>query len=320
MILLVTGCCGFIGSNFVQHMIAKYPDYRIINLDKLTYAGNPENLKIIENNPNYKFVKGDIVDKQVVESVMKDCDAVVNFAAESHVDRSINASEDFIKTNILGTSILLDAAKKFNIKRFIQIGTDEVYGSLSMADKPSTEEDSLKPRSPYSASKASADCLALAYYATYSLPVVVTRSSNNYGPYQFPEKLIPLFITNLIEGKKVPLMGKGENVRDWLYVQDNCEAIDLVLHAGEVGQIYNIGGDNERTNMQVTEAILKPLNKDRSSIQEIPHRLGHDFRYSLNCDKIKMLGWRPTVNFESGILRTVDWYRNNEQWWRRLKK
>jgi len=323
MNILVTGGAGFIGSNFIRHILVKYPDYKIINLDKLTYAGNLDNLRDIEhkyglNEKRYGFVRGDICDATVVDEVVgRKPDAVVHFAAESHVDRSIINSQEFLQTNILGTRILLEAARKYNIGKFVQIGTDEVYGSVE--DGYSKEEDILEPNSPYSASKAAADLLARAYWITFGMPVVITRSSNNFGPHQYPEKLIPLFILNLIEGKKAPLYGDGMNVRDWLHVFDNCEAIDLVLHHGKIGEIYNIGGDNERTNLDVTRTILDYLNFNENFIEYIKDRPGHDRRYALDSTKIKQLGWEPKQRFEEAIKDTIEWYRNNEWWWKRIK-
>jgi dTDP-glucose 4,6-dehydratase len=316
--ILVTGGCGFIGSNFIRYILEN-TIYKVINYDALTYAGNKENLKDLNGNPRYKFVIGDVCDKSLVLETMKECDMVVHFAAESHVDRSIEDSKAFIQTNFVGTSVLLEAAREIGVKKFLQIGTDEVYGSLSMDDPSSVETDNLDPRSPYSSSKAAADLLALSYFHTYDLPVVVSRSSNNYGPYQFPEKLIPLFITNLIESKKVPLMGKGENIRDWLYVEDNCAGLLVILEKGKDGEIYNVGGDNEKTNMQITNTILTGMGKDETWIKPIPHRLGHDFRYSLSSKKTIALGWKSKYNFEEGMKKTIQWYIKNDTWWRKLK-
>ncbi|HPM42881.1 MAG TPA: dTDP-glucose 4,6-dehydratase [Candidatus Omnitrophota bacterium] len=316
--IFVTGCAGFIGSNFVRHMLNKYPDYHITNLDKLTYCGNLDNLKDLEGNKNYKFVRGDIADERTVDGLVKDSDAVINFAAETHVDRSISDPACFVRTNVFGTHALLEAAKKHHVARYIQISTDEVYGSILKGEFK--EEDPLLPNSPYSASKAGADLLVRSYFVTYKLPVIITRSSNNYGPYQYPEKVIPLFITNLIEGKKVPLYADGMNVRDWLYVVDNCEAIDTVLHKGEPGEIYNIGGGNEITNLELTRTILKELGKDESSIEYVADRPGHDKRYALSISKIAKLGWKPRHDFHSALRLTVEWYKNNTAWWRRLKE
>ncbi|TKJ17934.1 dTDP-glucose 4,6-dehydratase [Candidatus Woesearchaeota archaeon B3_Woes] len=315
--IFITGGCGFIGSNFIK-LLLNETEYQIINYDMLTYAGNLNNLKEDEKNPKYFFIKGDICDKERVLKSLEGCDVLINFAAESHVDRSIKNASNFITTNILGTSILLDAAKELGIKKFIQISTDEVYGSLTKEDSSSKEEDILKPSSPYSSSKASAELLALSYYKTHKLPVIITRSSNNYGLYQYPEKLIPLFIINLINNKKVSLMGKGENIRDWIHVEDNCRGILNIIEKGKVGEIYNIGGENEKTNMEITKCILDEFNKDESWIKEIPHRLGHDFRYSLDCSKIKQLGWKPKYTFQEGMKKTIKWYRENPSWWKKL--
>ncbi len=316
--ILVTGGCGFIGSNFIRHLLNKYPDYEIVNLDKLTYAGNLENLRDIEEKPNYRFVKGDICDERIVDSVVKEgVNAILNFAAESHVDRSILGPESFIKTDIYGTHTLLGAARKYKIKRIVQISTDEVYGSIEKGSF--RETDPLNPSSPYAASKASADLLCLSYFTTYKLPIIITRSSNNYGSYQFPEKLIPLFITNALENRPLPLYGDGLNVRDWLYVLDNCRAIDLILHKGRIGEIYNVGADNERTNIEITKTILKILEKGENLIKRVKDRPGHDRRYSLDSTKIRELGWKPEYNFKKALKETVNWYRNNESWWRKLK-
>ena len=314
MKILVTGGAGFIGSCFVRHMLKKHPDYKIVNLDSLTYAGNIENLDDIKNNPNYTFVKANICDKQKVDEIVSDIDCIVNFAAESHVDRSILNPEIFIETNVLGTLNLLEAAKKHKIKRYLQVSTDEVYGSLGK-DGYFYETTPLSPNSPYSASKASADMLVKAYFETYKTPVLITRCSNNYGPYQYPEKLIPFFISKLLKGEKVPLYGDGLNVRDWLYVYDHCSAIDTVLHKGNIGEVYNVGGHNEKSNIEITKIILKEMNKDESSIEYVQDRLGHDRRYAIDNNKITTtLGWEPSVTFEEGIKLTIDWYLNNTQW------
>lgn len=314
MKILVTGGAGFIGSCFVRHMLKKHPDYKIINLDCLTYAGNIENLDDVKNNPNYTFIKANICDKQKVDEIVSDVDCIVNFAAESHVDRSILNPEIFIETNVLGTLNLLEAAKKHKIKRYLQISTDEVYGSLGK-DGYFYETTPLSPNSPYSASKASADMLVKAYFETYKTPVLITRCSNNYGPYQYPEKLIPFFISKLLKGEKVPLYGDGLNVRDWLYVYDHCSAIDTVLHKGNIGEVYNVGGHNEKSNIEITKIILKEMNKDESSIEYVQDRLGHDRRYAIDNNKITTtLGWEPSVTFEEGIKLTIDWYLNNTQW------
>lgn len=314
MNILVTGGAGFIGSCFVRHMLNKYKDYKIINLDLLTYAGNLENLKDVENNPNYKFVHGDICDKKLVRELMSQVNVCVNFAAESHVDRSITGPEVFVQTNVQGTLNLLEAAKEFKVDRYLQVSTDEVYGSLG-ATGYFTEETPLAPNSPYSASKASSDMLVRAYYETYNMPVLTTRCSNNYGPYQFPEKLIPLFISNLLNNKQVPVYGDGLNVRDWLYVYDHCSAIDAVLHKGKIGDVYNIGGNNEKTNMEITKLLINELGKDESSIKYVEDRLGHDKRYAIDSSKMKNeLGWSPSVTFEEGIKLTIQWYLENQEW------
>ena len=314
MRLLVTGGAGFIGNCFVRHILNKYPDYKVINLDALTYAGNLENLKDVENNPNYKFVHGNICDKKLVRELMAEVDACVNFAAESHVDRSITGPEIFVETNIQGTLNLLQNAKEFKIDRYLQVSTDEVYGTLGKTGY-FTEETPLAPNSPYSASKTGADLLVRAYYETYKMPVLTTRCSNNYGPYQYPEKLIPLFISNLLKGKQVPVYGDGMNVRDWLYVYDHCAAIDTVLHKGRIGEVYNIGGNNEKANIEITKLLIKELGKDESSIKYVEDRLGHDRRYAIDSSKIqKELGWSPSVTFEEGIKLTIDWYLKNQDW------
>lgn len=315
--ILITGGAGFIGSNFVHYILEKYPDYRVKVLDKLTYAGNLDNLRDVMDDKRFTFIKGDICDKELVKKVAKDVDYIVNFAAETHVDRSILDSEAFIRTDILGTYTLLEVVRELNIERFVQISTDEVYGSIT---EGSFKEDApLNPSSPYAASKAGADLLVNAYWVTYKLPVLITRSSNNYGPYQYPEKLIPLFITNALEDKPLPLYGDGMNVRDWLYVKDNCEAIDLVLHKGEPGEIYNIGGDNERTNIEITKRILAILGKPESLIRYVADRKGHDRRYSIDSTRIHNLGWRPRTDFDKGLEETVRWYVDNRWWWERIK-
>lgn len=314
MKILVTGGAGFIGSCFVRHMLNKHQDYKIINIDALTYAGNIANLDDVKNNPNYTFVHGNICDKKLVRELISECDAVVNFAAESHVDRSITNPEIFIETNVQGTLNLLQASKELGVDRYLQVSTDEVYGTLGTTGY-FYETTPLAPNSPYSASKASADMLTRAYYETYKLPVLNTRCSNNYGPYQYPEKLIPFFISQLLKGEKVPVYGDGLNVRDWLYVYDHCEAIDTVLHKGKVGEVYNIGGHNEKTNMEITHLILEAMGKDESSIKYVQDRLGHDRRYAISNDKITSeLGWKPSLTFEQGIKITIDWYLNNQEW------
>jgi len=314
--ILVTGGAGFIGSNFVRYMLERHPDYRIVNLDKLTYAGNLDNLRDIEDNPRYEFIKGDICDGALIGKVMKGVDVVLNFAAESHVDRSIVSPDEFVMTNVLGVNTLLKAARESGVERLIQISTDEVYGSIERGSFKET--DPLTPSSPYAASKAGGDLLAHSYWVTYKFPVIITRSSNNFGPYQYPEKLIPLFVTNALEGKSLPLYGDGMNVRDWLYVLDNCEAIDFVLHKGKEGEIYNIGSDNELPNIEITREILRILGKPSSLIQFVQDRPGHDWRYSINSDKIKKLGWRPRHAFKEALEQTIRWYRGNEWWWRKL--
>lgn len=312
--LLVTGGAGFIGSCFVRHILNKYPNYKVINLDALTYCGNLENLKDVENNPNYTFVHGNICDKKLARELVKEVDCVVNFAAESHVDNSIKTPEIFIETNVQGTLNLLQASKELGVERYLQVSTDEVYGSLG-ATGYFYETTPLSPNSPYSASKASADMLVRAYHETYKLPVLNTRCSNNYGPYQYPEKLIPFFISKLLRGEKVPVYGDGLNVRDWLYVYDHCEAIDVVLHKGKIGEVYNIGGHNEKTNMEITRLILEAMGKDESYIEYVQDRLGHDRRYAISNDKISSeLGWKPSLTFEEGIKLTIDWYLNNQEW------
>ena len=317
--ILVTGGAGFIGSNFVRYMLNKYENYEIINLDALTYCGNLENLSGIEDNPNYSFVKGDITDKELVNEITSDVDYIINFAAESHVDRSIEDPEIFIKSNILGTQVLLDAAKKYEIKKYLQVSTDEVYGSLGKTGY-FREDTHLAPNSPYSASKAGADLMVRAYNKTFDLPVNITRCSNNYGPYQFPEKLIPLMISNALENKPLPVYGDGMNIRDWLHVYDHCTAIDLVLHKGKIGEIYNIGGNNEKANIEIVKLILKNLRKDESLIKYVKDRLGHDRRYAIDSSKIQEeLGWKPHYTFETGITETIEWYLNNREWWKRIK-
>ena len=314
MNILVTGGAGFIGSCFIRHILKKYQNYKVINIDALTYAGNIENLNDVKDNPNYKFVHGNICDKELVQELIKEVDCVVNFAAESHVDRSITGPEIFIETNVKGTLNLLQAAKDAKIERYLQVSTDEVYGSLGKTGY-FYETTPLAPNSPYSASKASADLLVRAYYETYKMPVLNTRCSNNYGPYQYPEKLIPFFISRLLKGEKVPVYGDGLNVRDWLYVYDHCNAIDTVLHKGKIGEIYNIGGHNEKTNIEITKLILNAMGKDESSIEYVQDRLGHDRRYAISNDKIQtQLGWEPSLTFEEGIKITIDWYLKNQDW------
>jgi dTDP-glucose 4,6-dehydratase len=320
MKLLVTGGCGFIGSNFVRYMLETHPDDTVVNLDKLTYAGNLENLDDVSGNPRYQFVRGDICDRSTIELCVREngIDAIVNFAAESHVDRSIMGAAVFIETNVGGTQVLLDVAREASVKRFIQISTDEVYGSLGPQGK-FAETTLLHPNSPYAASKASADHLALAYQHTFGVPVIITRCSNNYGPYQFPEKLIPLMIANAVDEKPLPVYGDGLNVRDWLYVRDHCSAIALVLRQGRIGEVYNIGGNNEWKNIDIVRLLLKKVGRPERLITFVKDRLGHDRRYAIDATKIMSeLGWKPSVTFEQGLSETVEWYRSNESWWRRI--
>lgn len=318
MKLLITGGCGFIGSNFVRYLLSTYPDYKIINLDSLTYAGNHDSLEDISERSNYTFVQGDILNYDLVIELIEDCDGILNFAAETHVDRSILDPSVFVKTNVLGTQVLLDASKKKNIPRFLQISTDEVYGSLG-PEGAFTENSPLMPNSPYAASKAAADHLVRAYHKTFGFPAIITRSSNNYGPYQYPEKLIPLFITKSMADEKVPLYGDGLNVRDWIYVEDNCRAIDIVFHRGREGEVYNIGGGNERSNIEIARMILRVLNKPDSLISYVKDRPGHDRRYALDSTKIeKELGWKPINGFEEAIIRTINWYKDNIDWCRNV--
>ena len=319
----VTGGAGFIGSNFVIHMVKKYPEHEIVNLDLLTYAGNLENLKSVEDAPNYRFVKGDIADRKFVFDLFEKerPDVIVNFAAESHVDRSIKDPESFVRTNVLGTTTLLDACKEYGIKRFHQVSTDEVYGDLPLdrLDLFFTEETPLHTSSPYSSSKASADLFVMAYHRTFGLPVTVSRCSNNYGPYQFPEKLIPLIISRALADEELPVYGTGENVRDWLHVEDHCEAIDLILQNGRVGEVYNIGGHNERTNLQVVKTILKALDKPESLIKFVTDRPGHDRRYAIDPTKMETeLGWKPKYVFDTGMAQTIQWYLDNKEWWEHI--
>lgn len=323
MKILVTGGAGFIGGNFVLYMVNQYPDDMIVNLDALTYAGNLETLKSVEDKANYKFIKGDIADHAFVDQLFKDeqFDAVVNFAAESHVDRSITDPGIFVKTNVLGTQVLLDASKKYGVKRYHQVSTDEVYGDLPLdrLDLFFTEETPLHTSSPYSASKAGADLLVLAYHRTFQMPVTISRCSNNYGPYHFPEKLIPLMISRALNDQSLPVYGKGENVRDWLHVYDHCVAIDLILRKGRVGEVYNIGGHNERTNLEVVQTILRELNKPETLIQYVTDRKGHDLRYAIDPTKIESeLNWKPKYNFDSGIKQTIQWYLDNKEWWQNI--
>ncbi|CEO88412.1 dTDP-glucose 4,6-dehydratase [Syntrophaceticus schinkii] len=323
MNVLVTGGAGFIGSNFVFYMLNKYPDYRIVCLDLLTYAGNLSTLEPVMANPNFRFVKGDITDRELVTNLFKEerFNYVVNFAAESHVDRSIEDPGVFLKTNILGTQVLMDASRTYGVKRFHQVSTDEVYGDLPLdkTDLFFTEETPIHTSSPYSASKAAADLLVQAYNRTFNLPITISRCSNNYGPYQFPEKLIPLMISRALKDDSLPVYGKGQNVRDWLYVEDHCTAIDLILHRGKDGEVYNIGGHNERTNLEVVKTILKELDKPASLITYVKDRAGHDMRYAIDPSKTKReLGWEPTTLFDDGIKQTIKWYLDNRSWWENI--
>lgn len=323
MKILVTGGAGFIGGNFVHHMVNKYPEHQIVNLDLLTYAGNLETCKPVEGKPNYKFIKGDIADRKFIFDLFEKekFDVVVNFAAESHVDRSIECPEIFVQTNVLGTTTLLDACNKYGIKRFHQVSTDEVYGDLPL-DRPDlffTENTPLHTSSPYSSSKASADLFVLAYHRTFGIPVTVSRCSNNYGPYQFPEKLIPLMISRALADEQLPVYGNGANVRDWLHVADHCEAIDLILQNGKVGEVYNIGGHNERTNLEVVKTMIHALGKSEDLIKYVKDRPGHDRRYAINPEKLeKELGWKPQYNFDTGIKQTIQWYLDNQGWWKNI--
>ena len=319
MHLLVTGGAGFIASNFILYLLEKEKDIRITNLDSLTYAGNIDNLKSIASDKRYTFIKGDITSPSDVENAMQKVDTVVHFAAESHVDKSITGPTVFVKTNVLGTQVLLEAARHNGIKRFLQVSTDEVYGSLGSTGL-FREDTPLAPNSPYSASKVGADVLVRSYFHTFGMPVLITRCSNNYGPLQFPEKLIPLLITNLIDGLKIPIYGKGQNVRDWLHVCDHCEAIWTVLTKGKEGEVYNIGGYNEWKNIDIARKILELMGKDEASIEYVTDRPGHDLRYAIDASKIAQeLGWKPRYTFEEGIEETVEWYKKNESWWRPLK-
>jgi dTDP-glucose 4,6-dehydratase len=317
MRLLVTGGAGFIGSNFVRYILSKHPAYEVVNLDSLTYAGNPDNLRDVEKNPRYRFIKGDISDAAAVGAIAPEVDAIVNFAAETHVDRSIHNPGGFIQTDIVGIYTLLEQARKRPMQKIVLVSTDEVYGSI--IDGTFREIDRLNPSSPYSASKAGGELLAMAYHKTFGLPVCITRGSNTYGPYQYPEKVIPLFVTNALDNIALPLYGDGMNVRDWLYVLDHCSAIDLILHKGLPGEIYNVGGGNERTNLEITHMILGLLDKPRTLIKPVADRLAHDRRYSIDSEKLERLGWKPEQPFEEGMRQTVKWYAENEWWWRKLK-
>lgn len=323
MTILVTGGAGFIGSNFIHYMLEKHSDCKIVCIDKLTYAGNLGNLEKLLGKSNFRFVKGDICDRELVDKVFEEesPDVVVNFAAESHVDRSIENPDVFLMTNVLGTQVLLDASRKYGVKRFHQVSTDEVYGDLPLErrDLKFTEESPLKPSSPYSASKTAADLLVLAYHRTYGLPVTISRCSNNYGPYQFPEKLIPLMIINALKDKPLPVYGDGKNVRDWIHVKDHCEALDVILHKGKEGEVYNIGGNNERANIEIVKMILKELGKPEELIRFVKDRPGHDRRYAISTAKMeKEFGWQPKVDFEQGLRETIKWYLENRDWWEEI--
>lgn len=322
MKILVTGGLGFIGSAFIRYMLSKYDDYQIVNFDKMTYAGNPENVASVENDSRYSFIKGDITNKDLIDEVVKEgkFDAIINFAAESHVDRSIDAPGEFIQTDVYGTYVLLEAVKNFGVSKYVQISTDEVYGDFEDGGF-ATETHPLHPSSPYSASKAGGDMQVIAYRRTFNLPVMITRCTNNYGSHQYPEKIIPLFITNLIEGKKVPVYGDGGQIRDWLYVDDHCSAIDLVLHKGEFGEVYNVGAnqDPEITNMELTNKILEAMDLGEEMIEYVTDRPGHDRRYAVDASKIKALGWEKSVTFEEGLSKTIQWYQDNQEWWKKIK-
>ncbi len=321
MKLLVTGGAGFMGSHFIKYILKKYSDYEVVNLDKLTYAGNLENLKEVEDNTKYRFVKGDIaIRDDVIRALGNGADVILNYAAETHVDRSIMEPDSFLKTDVYGTYVLLEAVRKGLAKKLVQISTDEVFGMVHTMDEEFDEDSRFDPSSPYSASKAGGDHLCMAYFRTYKTPVIVTHSCNYYGPNQYPEKIIPLFITNLMENKKVPLYGEGKQFREWIYTSDHCRAIDLVLHKGEIGEVYNIGTRQRLNNRELTAMLLREFGKDESSIERVKDRPGHDFGYAINPDKlIEKLGWRPGVKFEDGLKETVNWYKNNQAWWQKLK-
>lgn len=319
MKLLITGGAGFIGSNFIHYILKKYSEYSVINLDALTYAGNLENLKNWEGDARYRFVKGSVTDKKLVDGLVAEADVIAHFAAESHVDRSIMSPQAFIDTNVFGTYILLEAARKHS-KRFHHVSTDEVFGALNPDDKPFDENTPYDPRSPYSASKAASDHLVRAYFHTYNLPMTISNCSNNYGPYHFPEKLIPLIITNILENKKIPVYGDGKQVRDWLYVEDHCKAIDAIIHRGKIGETYCVGGNSERENIGIVKKLLEILGKDESMIEYVKDRAGHDRRYAIDFSKIEReLGWRPEVTLEEGLQKTVAWFQKNTDWWQRVK-
>jgi dTDP-glucose 4,6-dehydratase len=321
MKILVTGGAGFMGSNFIRYLLQKYPDYKIINLDKLTYAGNLENLKDVEENPNYSFVKGDIAkDTDINKAIGDGVDVIINYAAETHVDRSILGPKEFLETDIFGTYNLLEATRSGKARKLIQISTDEVFGMVHDMNEEFAENSKFDPSSPYSASKASGDLMCGAYFRTYKTPVIITHSCNFFGPYQYPEKLIPLFITNLIEGKKVPVYGRGEQFREWIFIQDYCAAIDAILCKGKVGEIYNIGTRTRRKNIEVIKFILDYLNKGEENIEYVADRPGHDFGYAVNPDKLmNELGWKPEGNFEDQLKKTIEWYKNNQTWWKKIK-
>ncbi len=320
MKLLVTGGAGFIGSNFIHYWLKNNPGDKIVNLDKLTYAGNLDNLKVVEGHKGYTFIKGDICDKELVSEVMTGVDVVVHFAAESHVDRSIKDSGDFVRTNVEGTRILLDAARMANVSRFHHVSTDEVFGSLGLDDAPFNETTPYDPRSPYSASKASSDHLVRAYYHTHNLPITISNCSNNYGPYQNPEKLIPLFITNLLEDKKVPVYGTGGNIRDWIFVEDHNRGVEMIIKKGKVGETYCLGGNQEVTNLEMTNKVLSLLDKGDEMIEYVEDRPGHDLRYGIDYSKIKReLGWEPEMKLTEGLEKTIAWYKENQAWWKKIK-
>ena len=317
--MVITGGAGFIGTNFLKLMIAKYLFYEFVNIDKLSYSGNKENLKSLDGKENYTFIQEDITDYSAMNKIIKEKDIVVNFAAESHVDNSILEPKLFIENNVLGTHSVLESARKNKAKLFVQISTDEVYGSLDFTAEPSKETDMLKPSSPYSASKAASEMVCFGNMRTFKQPIIITRSSNNFGPYQFPEKVIPLFVANLLECKKVPIYGTGKNIRDWIYVQDNCDAIDFIIHNGKPMEVYNIGGGNEISNNQLTKLILQKMGFDNSCINYVEDRKGHDLRYSLDCSKLNKLGWKPRFNFDEALSKTIKWYKENKDWWKRLR-
>ena len=318
--VVVTGGAGFIGSSFLHHMIDKHPNYDFVNLDALTYSGNIDNIWDLREAKNYEFVKGDICDDSLLETIIREGDTIINFAAESHVDNSITGPKIFTQTNVLGTHALLEVARRKKAGLFLQISTDEVYGSLNFDSPSSTEKDRADlPSSPYSSTKAAAELLCHSYVHTFNQPIIITRSSNNFGPRQYPEKMMPLFITNLLEGKQVPLYGDGKNVRDWLYVQDNCEALDFVMHNGKAGEAYNIGGGNEVSNLKITKMILSKMGFGEEMIKPVEDRKGHDLRYSLDCSKVHSLGWKPRFPFEESVGWTIEWYKSNRSWWEKLK-